>query len=421
MNPEISLLACGLLSPDALDKAMLAGVQPEWFTEAVTRKLWLAIVARVAADGVVDLPWAGEYLRNNGHKQSDIILTRAFTEIVSPMSEIMSVVEILHTRWLRRQFQEKLTDKQRRIMTDEPELLTTELIEELTELKRVNQTDHKPDTLAVLDALTRGINYKTDYVSWDWATRGCDHPNYVVISGCTHHGKSALMQNMCYNLAKKQIPVTYISSEMRYEAFSIRLATMHCGVNAFLIGQHITPDERLKMDMALEDVVNMPIEFLYTNSLSHVRMAIQKKRTPIYFVDYLQEIKADRHIVKRNEAVAIVTRELEHLSKDYGVHITAASQIDRQSAREGINLYSSKETGEIENSADILATIYYEYQQAISMRDQAKMEKLKADGRDKLVEVSICKNRLYGHYPIIDLHFDRDKLRFSDIKKDEEV
>jgi len=74
-------------------------------------------------------------------------------------------------------------------------------------------------------------------------------------------------------------------------------------------------------------------------------------------VDYLQLIRGSR--TNRAQEVSDNSRSLKMAAMDLGIPIVVLSQVDRSSVKGGgeISLHSGKESGDIENDADVVLWI----------------------------------------------------------------
>lgn len=265
------------------------------------------------------------------------------------------------------------------------------------------------------DRVRRGIGIRSGYQLLDWATKGLEPNVYWVIGGDTSHGKSTLAQNIAFNVATFGEPITYISSEMRQELFYSRLGTIATGLNPS--HQNLTELEIEMFLTRIGEIRTMPVEFHYETRYFEIKRIVERRWSKVYIVDYLQELRAGNEMRDRRELVSTLTRNLEQLSKEQEVCIIALSQFARPQqgipGTGGAGIHSFKESGEIENSADIAILLEYKWQRLKAADNPDAAEQLVIKGEEKRLRLNVVKNRIHGNTLIVDLNFDRRTLQIT--------
>lgn len=105
------------------------------------------------------------------------------------------------------------------------------------------------------------------------------------------------------------------------------------------------------------------------------------------FIDYLQLVKSDEKFEKRHLEVGAVSRSIKELAADLGVVVIGLSQLSRAvegRAERRPNLSDLRESGDLEQDADIVQLIYREgyYRREDAGPDQSEE-----------AEIIIAKNR----------------------------
>jgi len=415
LNVEVHFLGCCLLSQDCIDRAVLSGVHQDWFNDRFHQTLWVEMVRASSSGLTPDLVWATDKLGS----QCGYRLTQMVADVLA-ITSFPTYLELLRRNYQRRQFSNTLADVQRQLYNDEPVPLMNTLIEELTRIKCVNQVQDGALDKRISDIIMRDVEISTGYPRLDYMTKGFELSTMWVIGGHTSHGKSMLTANMCLKIAQQGFPVEYISSEMRDEQFYIRVTTQLSGLNRskikFDASSYKIYMEKLKEAMAL------PITFHYANTLAGVRTIIQQKKARVYFVDYLQEIRSDRPVRDRRVEVGEVARALEEMSKYNRLCIVVLSQFHRPFGKDketSPTIHSFKESGEIENVADIACLLRYMYAEVDLTEEDSDgillVDKEKEKGEDKILRLTVVKNRMHDHKGMIKLHFDRDKCEIKEV------
>src|SRR3712207_3294772 len=95
------------------------------------------------------------------------------------------------------------------------------------------------------------------------------------------------------------------------------------------------------------------------------RLAAEQKRLDLIVVDYLQLMSGSRRSESRQQEVSQISRELKGLAKELNVPLVALSQLSRAPEARSDHrpqLSDLRESGSIEQDADLVAFIYREEQ-----------------------------------------------------------
>ena len=95
--------------------------------------------------------------------------------------------------------------------------------------------------------------------------------------------------------------------------------------------------------------------------LNRIRKLYATKDIKLVLVDYLQLVNASSKKNNREQEVSLIARSLKNISKELGITIIALSQLNR-----GVGLRTEsrptmadlRESGEIEQAADVVALVY---------------------------------------------------------------
>ena len=194
-------------------------------------------------------------------------------------------------------------------------------------------------------------------------------PDFMVIAGRPGDGKTSLLLSIAKNAAESGKRVAVFSLEMSNEQVVMRIISMETGVpfGAMRRGR-MTREQWGKYNSAVEKYENLP---LYLNDLPAITISqIQRVlrelqalhgKIDLVLVDYLQLGGADNKHNTREQEVSEVSRGLKAVAKEFDVPVLAAAQLSRaveQRAEKRPVLSDLRESGSIENDADIVAFIY---------------------------------------------------------------
>ena len=193
------------------------------------------------------------------------------------------------------------------------------------------------------------------------ALGGMEGGQVIVLMAATSRGKTSMALQIATCAALHgSVPVIW-TMEMSPKANFQRMVTQLSGVWA--TKARPTPDERAAHHRAIETLNEQPIFFDSTSrSVSSFMAALRHIRTRhrlgLVVVDHLQLIRSE-NARNRAQEVSENSRALKLAAMDFGVPFLVLSQVDRNSVKgDGkIGLHSAKESGDIENDADVVMWI----------------------------------------------------------------
>ncbi|HHE04758.1 MAG TPA: replicative DNA helicase [candidate division WOR-3 bacterium] len=267
----------------------------------------------------------------------------------------------------------------------------------------------------------------TDFTRFDSMTAGFQKGDFIVIAGRPSSGKTAIGLNIAMNMAiKHKIPVVFFSLEMHWEAIVFRMLSSLSGIASGSLrrGFVSTEDEWYELGTAVSELSEAPIYLDSTPSLTIYELRAKARRMKkqynigAVFVDYLQLIKGPK-TENRQQEVAAISRALKSISLELHIPVVALAQLSRASEVRGgraeveapPKLSDLRDSGQIEQDADVVAFLYRK-------RKRKNEEELREDDKKEIpVEVIIAKQR-NGPVGSFKLMFQRDRLRFVNIKED---
>ncbi len=267
----------------------------------------------------------------------------------------------------------------------------------------------------------------------------------IVIAGRPAMGKTALATNIAFNAARawqtslrdnpdekpKGAIVGFFSLEMSSEQLSMRLLADRAQIQAHIIRQgRIGANDLQNLNQAAQDLKDLPLYIDHTGAISlealtaRARRLKRQKGLGMIVVDYLQLVttRARRGHDRRVQEVSEVTQGLKALAKDLDVPVIALSQLSRQVEMRDDKrpqLSDLRESGAIEQDADIVLFLFRkEYYHQREKPDEETPEfdqwQQKHEALSGIAEIIIGKHR-HGPTGEVELHFDRNYTRFSDL------
>jgi replicative DNA helicase len=183
----------------------------------------------------------------------------------------------------------------------------------------------------------------------------------VVLLGETSRGKTSFALQQAARAAREGAVLIW-TMEMTPRSLFRRLVNQMSGTAAN--PAQLTFEERNAQREALAFLQDHPIHFdSRSRSVSAFvgacRRLRQQSRLVLGVMDYLQRIPGSGRPQNRAVEVSENSRALKLAAMDLGIPLLVLSQVDRTSVKGGgeIGLHSAKESGDIENDADVLMWI----------------------------------------------------------------
>jgi replicative DNA helicase len=246
----------------------------------------------------------------------------------------------------------------------------------------------------------------------DRMTSGLQPSDLIILAARPSMGKTAFCLNIAQHVAlHKQLPVGMFSLEMSKEQLLMRMLCAEARVDAHKVRTgYIGKDDFRKLIDALGHTTQAPMFIDDSSSLTVMEMRAKCRRLKaehglsLIIVDYLQLMSGFGRSENRNQEISGISRGLKALAKELNVPVIALSQLSRApEQRQGDHkpqLSDLRESGSIEQDADVVAFIYREEVYKPS------------DENAGLAELIIAKQR-NGPTGIVKLAFLREYTRFE--------
>jgi len=198
---------------------------------------------------------------------------------------------------------------------------------------------------------------------------GFQRSDLCIIAGRPSMGKTSLALSLARNAAVEQgACVALFSLEMAREPLVLRLLASEAEVDSrrVRLGLHTEEQEKKIMD-AIGRLSEAPIYIDDTPQLRVVEMRSKARRLHferginLIIVDYLQLMQGDGRGESRVQEVGYISRSLKALARELNVPVLAVSQLSRAvewRASHKPQLYDLRESGSIEQDADVVVFIY---------------------------------------------------------------
>lgn len=269
---------------------------------------------------------------------------------------------------------------------------------------------------AVLTGLTTG------FADLDKMTSGLQKQDLIIVAARPSMGKTSLALMLAENAAIHAGAVVGIFSlEMSKEALVMRLLCSQGNIDAqrFRNG-FLSRPEWAQIAKALGTLADAKIFLDDTAAISVLemrakarRLAAEQKRLDLIVVDYLQLMSGSaKRVESRQQEVSQISRELKGLAKEMNVPVVALSQLSRAPESRSDHrpqLADLRESGALEQDADVVAFIYRE-EQYKTPEERANLP----EDQKNVAELIVAKQR-NGPTGTVDLRFTPSSMRFDDL------
>lgn len=258
----------------------------------------------------------------------------------------------------------------------------------------------------------------TGFRDFDQLTSGLQQGDLIIVAARPSMGKTAL----CLNIAQKaaineRATVAVFSLEMSKEQLVMRMLSSQASVDARKLRTGMLSSQdwaRLAEAIAVLADTNLHIDDTPGISVLEMRaklrrLAAEQKKLDLIVVDYLQLMGGSTRTENRQQEVSKISRDLKSMAKEFGVPVLALSQLSR--APEARNppkpmMSDLRESGSIEQDADVVAFIYRQDYYAKNQDDIPDNEK-------NIAEIIVAKQR-NGPTDTIRMAFLKQFTRFED-------
>lgn len=431
LEAEASLLGALLIDSDAIVK-IADSIQATDFFDKRHERIYTAVKNLYERHQAIDILTLTDQLKNNG--DLDLVGGPAYitelTNFVPTAAHVEQYADIVAQKAMRR----RLIAASQAMSTlgfDETKQLN-ELIEEAeTKLFEVSQQHVKQSVISLETVLAESFDrlddlhkdkkkirgVPTGYRDLDNTLAGFQRSDLVILAARPSMGKTALALNFAHNIAvQSHQPVLIFSLEMSKEQLVDRLLSMESGVDAWALRTgNLTDSDFEKIGQAMGTLSEAPIFIDDTPGITvsdlrtKARREAHQRELGLIIVDYLQLMSGGSRFGgdgNRVQEISEISRGLKGVARELNVPVLALSQLSRsvESRSPQIpQLADLRESGSIEQDADVVAFIYRE-------------EYYNPDTeRKKLADVFIKKHR-NGPTGGVELYFDNEKQRFRSIE-----
>ncbi len=429
LDAEAAVLGGVLIDNAALDR-VVETIGPEDFYREAHRKIFLAALDLSRRSEPIDLLTMTEALKARGEladvggatyvaELADRALTTAniqyYARIVREKSLLRGLIGAA-TEIATRGFEAREDVNQ---FVDEAEQLLYSIAERKTRASFVRIGDLMMSTYKHIEDLYNRkemvTGVPTGFTDLDRVTAGLQPSDLIVVAGRPSMGKTAFCLNIAEHVAiEKKIGVAVFSLEMSKEQLVLRMLCSQAQVDLSRLRTGFLSNKDFpKITLASGRLADAPVYIDDTPALSVLELRAKARRLRrdkeanlgLVIVDYLQLMRGTRGDDNREQEISEISRGLKALAKELQLPVIALSQLNRQvEARNPPKprMADLRESGAIEQDADVIAFIY---------RDEVYNKETRDKG---VAEIIVAKQR---NGPIADvrLAFRSEFTRFENL------
>lgn len=433
---EQSVLGSILLDSDCLARVMDILPSGEFFHLSVHREIYSTMLELFTLSKPVDLITILDRLK--GKKDITDGDTKSYlmqlAEIVPSISRVEEYARIVRDKYLTRSLivasreiiddaghpvdeVSKLIDSAEQRIFDIRDGKSTKGLEPISDV--ILETFDRLDMLNSDESeLYKGI--PTGIGLLDNVITGLNRSDLILLAARPGMGKTSFALNIAKHVAMKcKRKVAFFSLEMTKEQLASRLLSMEALISGTTLRTGKLSSEEWVRLIEAGDVLSKSQIYLDDTpgiTVPEIKAKLRRlKNVDLVLIDYLQLMSASRRIDNRVQEISEITRNLKILAKEFMVPVVTLSQLSRaseQRAEHKPQLSDLRDSGSIEQDADIVLFLYRE--------DYYKTNENDSDDADKNSgECIVAKNR-HGETRSVPLHWQGEFMRFTSVVQDNE-
>ncbi len=222
----------------------------------------------------------------------------------------------------------------------------------------------------------------TGFIDLDKMTDGLHEGEMIVIAARPSVGKTSLVMNMAEHVAVQlKLPVGVFSLEMTSESLVMRMMSSLARVNSRAIREGFLAERDFaKLTNAAGQLAKAPLFIDDTSGLSILQLRAKARRmhqqhgVKLFIIDYLQLLHSTaRRAENRQQEIADISNGIKGLAKELKVPVVVLAQLNRESEKEkrAPRVSDLRESGSIEQDADLVALLYRDVRDKEDDEDQA--------------------------------------------------
>jgi len=359
-------------------------VRVEDFYSQANQKIFQAIISLSNRGEAIDLLTLTEELKRDGNLEMSggVSYLSNLTSSVPSAANVEYYAEIVKSCSLRRNL---ITISHNIISKAHNEAQSIDEILEAAEkdIFDINEKQHTSTFAEVRDVVkeafdlieermrlkTEFTGVPTGFTDLDKKTSGFQKSEMIIVGARPSIGKTAWALNVAANITLRQnIPCGFFTLEMSNTSLMTRLLAMEARVDSSKLkaGWILKESEWNYLieaasrfydaSLVIDDTPNIGILDLRAQA----RRMKKQKNIGILFIDYIGLIQTENRNIPRHEQMAEVSRSLKSLARELDIPVVVLSQVGRQTEGKEPSLADLRESGAIEQDADMVLFLHRE-------------------------------------------------------------
>ncbi|MCI0764681.1 replicative DNA helicase [Bacillus sp. TL12] len=423
VEAEQSVLGSIIMEGDLIKDCQL---KPNQFSLPTHQAIFKAMRELEDTESPIDLVTVVEKLDSFINQIGGIQFLVNLAESVSTTKNFSYHEGLVIEAWKMRHAQEVAGDLYKRLQRDKDISVISNTIDELNAIEETGYSgefDLKEKLVGLYKKMQidvgdlTGIN--TGYNDFNRMTSGLQTGDLIIVGARPAMGKTAFVLNVAYHAASSDTAVGIFSLEMGEEQLLKRMISSAGNVDATKMKNpkklcNIKDWENISQAMGL--INNLPLEIYDKANVTmqeiYAKTRKLKRKHPdkkvLIAIDYLQLIVGDpKHRGNRMQEIGEISRKLKLMARELDVCVVALSQLSRavESRQDKRPLLSDlRETGQIEQDADLIAFLYRE-------------DYYDAETKNKnITEIILAKQR-NGPVGTVELAFIKEFSKFVNLER----
>ena len=278
------------------------------------------------------------------------------------------------------------------------------------------------------------VGVPTGLTDLDSRLGGMHKQDLIIIAGRPSMGKTALATNIAFNAAKNiqkkniKSTVAFFSLEMSSEQLSTRILSEQSKIRSNDIRRGKVSEKEFEQFVETsKNIFELPLYIDETPAITISAIRNRSRRIKRLFglelivVDYIQLMRTGgKKDWGRVQEISEITQGLKALAKELDVPVLALSQLSRQVEQREPQLSDLRESGSIEQDADVVMFVYREAyylerkEPTAGSMEHAEWQQ-KMDEISSLAEIMIGKQR-HGPTGNVKVEFEAQYTKFKDLE-----
>jgi replicative DNA helicase len=405
---EQATLGSIFLSPQESIAECVEKITPAHFYVPANQTIYQRLVDLWDGGGAVDLITFTQDLRDRDllERVGGASYVTELTCIVPTAANIGYYLDIMREKFARREIILRCTDMARRAYDEDSD--AAELLDrvqaEITALSIRHGEKTRAQHISALitdlearikhafanrgDAAAAAGGLASGFYDLDRMTGGLKPQDLIVVGARTSHGKTSFLLNVAMHAAVNEgKAVAIFSMEMSAPAVADRLGASLAGFTLQRIRDGFFDRLDFKdIGRKLEPLKNSKIwvddsPALWTSDFkARARRMVAGYGVQLVVVDYLQKMVSPSERAKRNRAIEVteIAQCLKNVAKELSIPVLCAAQLNRQPGERKFGfpkLSDLRESGDIENEADICLLLWRPERECEGASDYANLAK----------------------------------------------